>query len=45
MYPEDRVLIAYLPEPADFENIRNEGWYRIPEKHAPKGLHAEYYAS
>lgn len=44
MYPEDRVLIAYLPEPADFENIRNEGWYRIPEKHAPKGLHAEYYA-
>jgi hypothetical protein len=44
MYPEDRVLIAYLPEPADFEIIRNEGWYRIPEKHAPKGLHAEYFA-
>ncbi len=44
MYPEDRVLIAYLPEPADFEIIRDEGWYRIPEKHAPKGLHAEYYA-
>ena len=44
MYPEDRVLIAYLPEPTDFDIIRNEGWYRIPEKHAPKGLHAEYFA-
>lgn len=44
MYPEDRVLVAYLPDPADFEIIRNEGWYRIPEKHAPKGLFAEYFA-
>jgi hypothetical protein len=44
MYPEDRVLVAYLPDPADFEIMRQEGWYRIPEKHAPKGLHAEYYA-
>lgn len=44
MYPEDRVLIAYMPEPADFSLIRDQGWYRIPQKHAPKGLHAEYYA-
>jgi hypothetical protein len=44
MYPEDRVLVAYLPDPADFDIVRQEGWYRIPEKHAPKGLHAEYYA-
>jgi hypothetical protein len=44
VYPEDRVLIAYLPEPADFERVRVEGWYRIPQKHAPKGLYAEYYA-
>ncbi len=44
MYPEDRVLITYLPEPADFALIRDQGWYRIPQKHAPKGLHAEYYA-
>jgi hypothetical protein len=44
MYPEDRVLVAYLPDPADFEIVRQEGWYRIPEIHAPKGLHAEYYA-
>lgn len=44
MYPEDRVLVAYVPDPADFEIIQNEGWYRIPQKHAPKGLYAEYFA-
>lgn len=44
MYPEDRVLVAYLPQPADFEIVQTAGWYRIPQKHAPKGLHAEYFA-
>lgn len=44
MYPEDRVLVTYMPSPADFEMVRRENWYRIPQKHAPKGLHAEYYA-
>jgi hypothetical protein len=44
MYPEDRVLVAYVPSPADFELIRREGWYRIPQRYAPKGLHAEYFA-
>lgn len=44
MYPEDRVLVAYVPEPADFQQIQQAGWYRIPEKFAPKGLHAEYVA-
>lgn len=44
MYPEDRVLVAYMPQPADFEILKTEGWYRIPQKHAPKGLHAEYFA-
>lgn len=44
MYPEDRVLIAYLPDPADFAIVQNEGWYRIPQKHVPKGLYAEYIA-
>lgn len=44
MYPEDRVLVAYVPEPADFEIVKTAGWYRIPQKHAPKGLHAEYFA-
>jgi hypothetical protein len=44
VYPEDRVLIAYMPEPADFARASEEGWYRLPQQHAPKGLYAEYYA-
>lgn len=44
MFPEDRVLVAYVPRPADFEIVREQGWYRIPAKHAPKGLHAEIIA-
>lgn len=43
-YPEDRVLVAYMPHPDDFSLAQREGWYRIPQKHAPKGLHAEYIA-
>jgi hypothetical protein len=44
MYPEDRVLVAYVPQPSDFDIIRTEGWYRIPQRHAPRGLNAEYLA-
>ena len=44
MFPEDRVLVAYVPHPADFEIAREQGWYRIPAQHAPKGLHAEVIA-
>lgn len=44
MYPEDRVLVAYVPAPADFTIVREEGWYRIPQRHMPKGLYAEYFA-
>jgi len=44
VYPEDRVLVAYIPKLSDFEIIRNESWYRIPQRYAPKGLHAEYFA-
>lgn len=44
MYPEDRVLVAYMPKPADFSIVQTAGWYRIPQKHAPKGVHAEYFA-
>lgn len=43
-YPEDRVLVAYMPHPADFRLAQRERWYRIPQLHAPKGLHAEYIA-
>lgn len=44
MYPEDRVLVAYVPSPADLRLIEEEGWYRIPQSAAPKGLYAEYFA-
>jgi hypothetical protein len=44
MYPEDRVLVAYVPRPQDFELIRSERWYRIPQRYVPKGLFAEYLA-
>lgn len=44
MYPEDRVLVAYVPRPADFTLIAEESWYRIPQRHMPKGLYAEYFA-
>jgi len=44
MYPEDRVLVAYVPYPADFDLIKTEGWYRIPQRRAPKGVYAEYFA-
>jgi len=44
MYPEDRVLVAYVPRPSDFDLIRRAGWYRIPQRSAPKGLHAEVIA-
>lgn len=44
MYPEDRVLVAYVPKPSDFAKIQEHGWYRVPQRHAPKGLYAEYFA-
>ncbi len=44
MYPEDRVLIAPLPDPADFALLVKHGWYRIPQRHMPKGMYAEYFA-
>ncbi len=31
----DRVLVGVLNRPRDFEIARDEGWYRIPERHAP----------
>ena len=34
-HPADRVLVAVMNNPRDFEIARDEGWYRIPVKHAP----------
>ncbi len=36
MHPADRVLVAVMNKRHDFERARDEGWYRIPVKHAPK---------
>ena len=44
MFADDRVLVAFVPNSADFQTIQQENWYRIPHKHAPKGLHAEWIA-
>ena len=44
MLPEDRVLVAYVKDSADFQLIQSENWYRIPVRHAPKGIYAEWIA-
>ena len=44
MHPEDRVLVAVITRPKDFETVRNSGWYRVPEKKAPRGVFSEYIA-
>jgi hypothetical protein len=40
----DLLLVAIMPEPRDFEIARLFGWYRIPEKKAPKTLLVDYLA-
>ena len=44
MYPEDRVLVAVMPNPRDLIIAREQHWYRIPQKKAPRGIYAEYIA-
>jgi hypothetical protein len=44
MYPEDRVLVAVVNRLRDLEIARDQGWYRIPEKHATLGVFYEYVA-
>jgi len=34
-HSSDRVLVAIMNNRRDFETARDEGWYRIPVKHAP----------
>jgi hypothetical protein len=31
-----------MPDPRDLEIALNQQWYRVPVKHAPTGIHAEY---
>jgi hypothetical protein len=44
VYPEDRVLVAVMPNPRDLEIAQAQHWYRVPVNHAPTGIHAEVVA-
>ena len=44
MHPEDRVLVAVMNRPKDFEIARGEGWYRLPVQKATAGAFFEYVA-
>jgi hypothetical protein len=35
-HASDRVLVAIMNKRRDFELARDEGWYRVPRKHAPQ---------
>ena len=38
MHPEDRVLVAVMNNRGDFQRARDEGWYRVPVRHAPSSV-------
>lgn len=35
MYPDDHVLVAVMNNQPDWDIVIDQGWYRIPLKHAP----------
>ncbi len=37
IYPDDRILVAIMNNKKDWQRVWDEGWYRIPVKHAPEG--------
>lgn len=39
-----RVLVAVMNDPRDFEIARDKGWYRIPLRRAPGRIAADYLA-
>jgi hypothetical protein len=41
---ETPVLVAIMNSPRDLEIARQAGWYRIPVRHVPRRLGAEYLA-
>jgi hypothetical protein len=44
MHADDRVLVAVMSRPRDFEIARDQGWYRVPEERAPRGAFFEFLA-
>lgn len=45
MHPEDRVLVAVMNSRPDFDRARDEGWYRVPVKHAPQSTKESDYVA
>lgn len=41
---EARALVCVVTHPADLARAREEGWYRVPVRRAPRGLAAELLA-
>ncbi len=44
MQPDSSVLVAVMTSPRDFAIARNAGWYRIPQRAAPKFIPPEFVA-
>jgi hypothetical protein len=45
IYPDGRVLVAIMNNLEDWQRVQDEGWYRIPVKHAPSEIpHFDYLA-
>lgn len=38
------TLVAVMNRTQDLEIARDQGWYRVPERHAPRGIFFEYVA-
>ncbi len=44
MQPDSSVLVAVMNDPRDLEIARTAGWYRIPQRSAPKFFPPEFIA-
>ena len=44
MQPDSSVLVAVMNAPRDFEIARDAGWYRVPQRSAPKFFPPEFIA-
>lgn len=44
MQPDSTVLVAIMPSPRDFDIAREQHWYRLPQRSAPKFFPPEYIA-
>lgn len=44
MQPDSSVLVAVINSPHDFEIARDAGWYRVPQRSAPKFFPPEFIA-